>query len=88
MFKFGTPLIGMNEQILTEYMHYIFFIRLTNIGLDPARIGLKETKNPIAWINNYLDSSNKKSAPQEMELTTYVASVDTSQDEDINMDDL
>jgi len=88
LFKYGTPLIGMNEQILTEYMHYIFYIRLSNIGLKPEKIGLKETKNPIAWINNYLDSSNKKSAPQEMELTTYVASVDTSQDEEINMDDL
>ena len=88
LFKYGTPLIGMNEQILTEYMHYIFYIRLSNIGLKPEKIGLKETKNPIAWINNYLDSSNKKSAPQEMELTTYVASVDTSQDEEIDMDDL
>lgn len=88
LFQYGTPLIGMNEQILSEYMNYIFYIRLKNIGLEPEKIGLKEIKNPIAWINNYLDSSAKKSAPQEMEVTTYVASVDNSQDEDFDMDEL
>lgn len=88
LFSKGSPLIGMNASILKEYMDYIFAVRITNIGLDPARIGLKLKKNPLPWIDNYLDSSHIKSAPQEIESVNYVAAIDNSQDEDFDLDDL
>ena len=81
-------LIGMNAAILKEYMDYIFAVRLTNIGLDPKRLGLTLVKNPLPWVDNYLDSSHIKSAPQEIESVNYVAAIDTSQDEEFTMEDL
>jgi len=88
LFSKGSPLIGMNENILKDYMEYIFAIRMTNIGLDPTKVGLKMKDNPVPWVNNYLDSSNVKSAPQEIESVNYIAAIDSSKDEDISFDDL
>jgi ribonucleoside-diphosphate reductase beta chain len=88
LFSKGSPLIGMNAAILKEYMDYIFAARLTNIGLDPKRLGLTLVKNPLPWVDNYLDSSHIKSAPQEIESVNYVAAIDNSVDEDFDLDDL
>ena len=88
LFSKGSPLIGMNEEILKQYMDYIFAIRLTNIGLDPKRLGLELCENPLPWTDNYLDSTNVKSAPQEIESVNYVAAIDLSKDEDFDLGDL
>ena len=89
LFSKGSPLIGMNEQILKDYMDYIFSVRMTNIGMKPSDIGLElKTYNPLPWVDNYLDSSNVKSAPQEIESVNYIAAIDVSQDEDFSLDDL
>jgi len=88
LFSKGSPLIGMNEHILKDYMNYIFAVRMTNIGLDPKKIGLENGTNPVPWVDNYLDSSNVKSAPQEIESVNYIAAIDNSKDEDFDMDDL
>ena len=88
LFSKGSPLIGMNEEILKQYMDYIFAIRLTNIGLDPKRLGLEVGENPLPWTDNYLDSTNVKSAPQEIESVNYVAAIDLSKDEDFDLGDL
>jgi ribonucleoside-diphosphate reductase beta chain len=88
LFSLGSPLIGMNETILKDYMEYIFAVRITNIGMEPERIGVKMKTNPLPWVNNYLDSSHIKSAPQEIESVNYVAAIDSSLDEDINLEDL
>ena len=88
LFSKGSPLIGMNETILKEYMDYIFAVRITNIGMDPNIIGLKIKTNPLPWVDNYLDSSHIKSAPQEIESVNYVAAIDSSLDEDFTLEDL
>ena len=88
LFSKGSPLIGMNEEILKQYMDYIFAVRLTNIGLDPKRLGLEVGENPLPWVDNYLDSTNVKSAPQEIESVNYVAAIDLSKDEDFELGDL
>ena len=89
LFSKGSPLIGMNGQILQEYMDYIFSVRMTNIGLDPKKIGLSGSNyNPVPWVDNYLDSSNVKSAPQEIESVNYIAAIDNSKDTDFTMDEL
>ena len=88
LFSKGSPLIGMNAAILKEYMDYIFAVRITNIGLDPSRLGLTLGNNPLPWVDNYLDSSHIKSAPQEIESVNYVAAIDNSVDEEFDLDDL
>ena len=86
IFKDGSPLIGMNESILSSYMDYIFHIRMTNIGLEPSRIGITPQNNPLPWTDNYLDSTSVKTAPQEMESVSYIAAIDVSQDTDLDLD--
>jgi len=88
LFSKGSSLIGMNATILKEYMDYIFAVRLTNIGMEPSRLGLELSINPIPWINNYLDSTEIKAAPQEMEAVNYVAAIDNSNEEEFSLDDL
>ena len=88
LFSKGSPLIGMNAAILKEYMDYIFAIRMTNIGMEPSRLGLSIKTNPLPWVDNYLDSSHIKSAPQEIESVNYVAAIDSSLDEDFDLSDL
>ena len=89
LFSKGSPLIGMNAHILQDYMDYIFSVRMTNIGLDPKKIGLMNGNyNPVQWVDNYLDSSNVKSAPQEIESVNYIAAIDNSKDTDFTMDEL
>jgi ribonucleoside-diphosphate reductase beta chain len=88
LFSKGSPLIGMNETILKDYIDYIFAVRMTNIGLDPSKFGLSIGVNPVRWVDNYLDSTNVKSAPQEIESVNYVAAIDNSMDEDFDLDDL
>jgi ribonucleoside-diphosphate reductase beta chain len=88
LFSKGSPLIGMNAAILKEYMGYIFAVRMTNIGLDPKKLGVTLGTNPLPWIDNYLDSSHIKSAPQEIESVNYVAAINISLDEDFDLDDL
>lgn len=88
LFIKGSPLIGMNSAILKDYMNYIFAVRMTNIGMDPSKLGLALKTNPLPWVDNYLDSSHIKSAPQEIESVNYVAAIDSSQDEDFDLDDL
>ena len=69
-------------------MDYIFAVRITNIGMDPNIIGLKLKTNPLPWVDNYLDSSHIKSAPQEIESVNYVAAINSSLDEDFTLEDL
>ena len=88
LFSKGSPLIGMNAAILKEYMDYIFAIRMTNIGMNPKKLGLYIGVNPLPWVDNYLDSSHIKSAPQEIESVNYVAAIDSSLDEDFDLEDL
>ncbi len=89
LFSKGSPLIGMNAHILQEYMDYIFSVRMNNIGLNPKKIGLQANAyNPVPWVDNYLDSSNVKAAPQEIESVNYIAAIDNSKDEDFHLDDL
>ncbi len=75
LFKDGS-MIGLNAEILKQYIEYISNQRMTAIGLD-APFAIKT--NPLPWINAYLSSDNVQVAPQESEISSYlVGQVDTS----------
>jgi ribonucleoside-diphosphate reductase beta chain len=75
LFKDGS-MIGLNAEILKQYVEYISNQRMTAIGLD-APFTIKN--NPLPWINAYLSSDNVQVAPQETEISSYlVGQVDTS----------
>ena len=75
LFKAGS-MIGLNAQILNQYIEYISNQRLTAIGFD-APFDIKS--NPLPWMNAYLVSDNVQVAPQETEISSYlVGQVDSS----------
>ncbi len=79
LFKDGS-MIGLNAEILNQYIEYISNQRLTAIGFD-APFDIKS--NPLPWMNAYLVSDNVQVAPQETEISSYlVGQVDSSIDAD------
>ncbi|WP_448548658.1 class Ia ribonucleoside-diphosphate reductase subunit beta [Thalassotalea fusca] len=75
LFKDGS-MIGLNAQILNQYIEYISNQRLVAIGF-PAPFEVKS--NPLPWMNAYLVSDNVQVAPQETEISSYlVGQVDSS----------
>ncbi|MDO5679326.1 MAG: class Ia ribonucleoside-diphosphate reductase subunit beta [Pelistega sp.] len=69
LFKDGS-MIGLNKDILSQYVEYITNIRMQAVGLEPAFEGSKH--NPIPWINAWLSSDNVQVAPQEVEISSYL----------------
>jgi ribonucleoside-diphosphate reductase beta chain len=75
LFKDGS-MIGLNAEILNQYIEYISNQRLLAIGYD-APFDIKS--NPLPWMNAYLVSDNVQVAPQETEISSYlVGQVDSS----------
>ncbi len=69
LFKDGS-MIGLNKDILCQYVEYITNIRMNAVGLDAAYP--EATNNPIPWINAWLSSDNVQVAPQEAEISSYL----------------
>ncbi len=70
LFRDGS-MIGLNADILKQYLEYITNIRMNALGLSPI---FEKCTNPLPWINHWLDSDNVQVAPQETEITSYLVS--------------
>ncbi|SEL10542.1 ribonucleoside-diphosphate reductase class Ia beta subunit [Colwellia chukchiensis] len=68
LFKDGS-MIGLNADILKQYIEYISSQRMSAIGLDSP---FEVKSNPLPWINSYLSSDNVQVAPQETEISSYL----------------
>ena len=62
-------MIGLNEEILCQYVEYIANQRMAAIGLGQP---FDVSSNPLPWMNNYLNSDNVQVAPQESEISSYL----------------
>ena len=69
LFKDGST-IGLNKEILCQYVEYITNLRMLSVGLKPCFENA--TANPIPWINAWLSSDAVQVAPQEVEISSYV----------------
>ncbi|PCS22444.1 class Ia ribonucleoside-diphosphate reductase subunit beta [Candidatus Enterovibrio escicola] len=82
LFKDGS-MIGLNKDILCQYVQYITNLRMSAVGL---KLAYKDaSQNPIPWINAWLSSDNVQVAPQETEISSYLVG---QIDNDVNIDDL
>jgi ribonucleoside-diphosphate reductase beta chain len=81
LFKDGS-MIGLNEQILCQYVEYISNIRMQAIGYEAP---FEVKTNPIPWINHWLVSDNVQVAPQEAEISSYLVGQINSK---VNSDEL
>ncbi|WP_230432612.1 class Ia ribonucleoside-diphosphate reductase subunit beta [Plesiomonas shigelloides] len=81
LFKDGS-MIGLNKDILCQYVEYITNIRMQAVGLI---MPFPASSNPIPWINSWLVSDNVQVAPQEVEVSSYlVGQIDSEvSDEDL-----
>lgn len=82
LFKDGS-MIGLNKDILSQYVEYITNTRMASVGLPPAFPNAKN--NPIPWINTWLASDTVQVAPQEVELSSYLIG---QIDSEVSADDL
>jgi ribonucleoside-diphosphate reductase beta chain len=72
LFKLG-PVIGLNANILKEFVDYTALGALKEIGIKYQEPAPKTT--PIPWFNKHSDTSKKQTALQESESTNYVIGV-------------
>jgi ribonucleoside-diphosphate reductase beta chain len=83
LFKDGT-MIGLNSEILIQYMKWLTNNRLKAIRLDTI---FDKVPNPISWITNWTESKSIQEAPQETEKETYVVGAFQQLDENENFDE-
>lgn len=68
LFKDGS-MIGLNTQLLSDYIEYICSKRMNNLGLkSPYSV----KSNPLPWTQKWISGSDVQVAPQEVELSSYV----------------
>jgi ribonucleoside-diphosphate reductase beta chain len=72
LFKKG-PVIGLNANILRDFVDYTAVNALKEIGIKYQGTAPKTT--PIPWFNKHSDTSKKQTALQESESTSYVIGV-------------
>jgi ribonucleoside-diphosphate reductase beta chain len=72
LFKKG-PVIGLNANILKDFVDYTAANALKEIGIKYQSPAPKTT--PIPWFNKHSDTSKKQTALQENESTNYVIGV-------------
>ena len=82
LFKKG-PVIGLNANILRDFVDYTANQSLKDIGIKYQAAAPKTT--PIPWFNKHSNTSNKQTALQENESTNYVIGVMSNE---INYDQL
>ena len=67
LFKDGS-MIGLNRQLLCEYVDWVTHKRMTAIGLKPPA---KQPANPLPWTAKWIAGSDVQPAPQEVEISSY-----------------
>ena len=72
LFKHG-PVIGLNANILRDFVDYTAKNALHEIGIKYLESSPRST--PIPWFNKHVDTSKKQTALQENESTNYVIGV-------------
>jgi ribonucleoside-diphosphate reductase beta chain len=82
LFKYG-PVIGLNANILKDFVDYTASVALKEVGLKYNNPAPKST--PIPWFNKHQDTDKKQAALQETESTNYVIGI---MGENIDYDEL
>jgi ribonucleoside-diphosphate reductase beta chain len=79
LFKDGS-MIGLNAQLLKEYVQWIANKRMTAVSVPSS---YKGASNPLPWTQKWIAGGDVQVAPQETEITSYVNG-GTKQDVDKN----
>ena len=83
LFKDGS-IIGLNENVLSQYVDWLCMSRRKSIGLPYE----KGCKNPISgWTDPWMNSEAVQVAPQEHEITSYKIGASKNDLEDLDLGD-
>jgi len=84
LFKDGS-MIGLNAEILIQYMKWLTNNRMKIIGLEPI---FDKVQNPINWVNNWISGgTNVQNAPQETEIESYTVGAFNQDMDESNFDE-
>lgn len=84
LFKDGS-IMGLNEQVLSDYVDWLCMTRRKNIGLPYD----KGCKNPISgWTDPWMNSEAVQVAPQEHEITSYKIGASKNDLEDMDLGEM
>ena len=61
-------MIGLNQQLLSDYVDWIAHKRMTAIGLPTS---FKGGSNPLPWTAKWIAGADVQVAPQETEISSY-----------------
>ncbi|EAR07414.1 class Ia ribonucleoside-diphosphate reductase subunit beta [Reinekea blandensis] len=75
-------MIGLNAEILHQYIEYLTDQRLDALSLSPI-YGRRD--NPLPWMDNWVSNDHVQVAPQEVEISSYLVGAIRS---DVNMEEL
>lgn len=76
-------ILGLNDQILSQYIEWLTDSRMQAIGL-PKQF---HTKNPIGnWLDPWMNPSKAQMAPQEKEITGYQIGASKNDVDDMDLD--
>ena len=69
LFKDGS-MIGLNAQLLSDYIEWICCKRMTALGLKCPYT--TSQANPLPWTAKWISGSDVQVAPQETEISSYI----------------
>lgn len=81
LFKDGS-MIGLNADILHQYIEYLTDQRLGVLDLKPL---YGRSDNPLPWMDNWISNDHVQVAPQEVEISSYLVGAIRS---DVDMEEL
>ena len=84
LFSDGRQVIGLNAELLKEYVMYMAKPIYTALGAELA--GNVPAKNPLPYMNKYIDPSQMQSAAQEIQITSYQIGAIKDDTSDLDLD--
>lgn len=72
VFEDGRKVLGLNTSLLQEYTKYVAYPMYKRLGVEwNSEFGDAPTKNPLPFMDKYVNPDSIQSAAQEIELTNY-----------------
>ena len=65
-------ILGLNENILNEYVDYLLVKRKYAMGLSTTNKSKQD--HPIPWVEKWYSNASTQVAPQEVEIASYLTS--------------
>jgi ribonucleoside-diphosphate reductase beta chain len=84
IFSEGRQVIGLNEALLVDYVHYMAAPVYIALGLEPPRV-IKD--NPLPYMEKYIDPSKMQTANMELQSSSYLIGTIEDDTNDLEFDD-